>query len=53
MSCLNYFNVHKKNLLIIGAGGALGNTNFNLDVKPESVTISNDLLKDCFTKRTV
>ena len=42
MSCLNNFNVHKKNLLIIGAGGATkGILGPILDAQPESVTISN------------
>ena len=42
VNCLNDFNLHKKNLLIIGAGGATrGILGPILDVYPESVTISN------------
>ncbi len=46
MNCLNDFNLHKKNLLIIGAGGATkGILGPILDVHPESVTISNRSFK--------
>ena len=42
MSCLNDFNLHKKNLLIIGAGGATkGILGPIIDVHPASITISN------------
>jgi len=42
MNCLNAFNLHKKNLLIIGAGGATkGILGPILDVHPESITILN------------
>ena len=42
MNRLNDFNLHKKNLLIVGAGGATkGILGPILDVRPKSVTISN------------
>ena len=42
MNCLNDFNLHKKNLLIIGAGGATkGILGPILDLHPDNVTISN------------
>ena len=41
MNCLNDFNLHKKNLLIIGAGGATkGILGPILDLHPDNVTRS-------------